>query len=472
MRSLAAMILLFVAGPCMAQADTLHVLTQDILLRLVLENHPAVRQAMLRSEMGEAAERSARGGFDPMAVARYREKRFEEVDYFNILDVGLRVPTWYGVELFGGYEDTRGLYLDPQNRTPGDGLVKAGAHLQLGQGLFIDRRRAELQRALALRDMVEAERIGMLNDILFEVLNDHMEWVAAWRRVNVATIAVGRADIRMQAVRGSFIGGDRPAIDTLEALLQVQDRQMRLQQAGVQFQNAGLVLSNHLWDQYMRPLEIGPNVVPDTLELNAPDTDPQLEALIAQAFEQHPLLLEFQGRLRQLEVDRRFRAEMIKPQLDLSYMFLSNAGVVQEEGDPRFSTRDRQWGLTFSMPLLLRRERGELAMAGLRVTEGELDIERLRLGIRTTIGRRYNELALMRQQVELGAAMVENYRALFQGETTRFEAGESSLFLVNQREVSFVDSRFSQVDLELRLRRAFFLLDRDAGVLWRNLMGE
>ncbi len=453
-----------------AQEGPVQVLTRAQVLQLVVDNHPAVRQAMLRSEIGAAAERSARGAFDPKAVAAYKEKRFEGTEYYHLLDAGLRIPTWYGVELFAGFEDSRGLYLDPQNRTPGDGLVKAGASVQLGQGLFIDRRRADLKRAQAYRDMVEAERVRMLNDLLYEVLSDHLEWVAAYRRLRVAELAVQRAEVRFQAVRGSHLGGDRAAIDTVEAMLQVQDRVMRSWQARTDLLNARLLLSNHLWDPYMRPLEIEAGMVPDTLELEAPVTLPGLEELVAHAMELHPRLLELQGRLQQLEVDRRIRQEMIKPQLDLNYTLLSNAGVVQDEGDPRFTVRDRQLGLAFSMPLLLRRERGELALADLHLTDAELEQDRLRLSIRNALGQRFNELALRQEQVELGASMVQNYRALFMGETSRFDAGESSLFLVNQREVAFIDSRFSQVDLELRQWRAYFLLERDAGVLWRNLV--
>ena len=112
-------------------------------------------------------------------------------------------------------------------------------------------------------------------------------------------------------------------------------------------------------------------------------------------------------------------------------------------------------------------------MAAIRVTEIELDMERAKQEIRTTIGRRNNDVALMRQQVRLGQEMVDNYRALYQGEYSKFLSGESSLFLVNQREVALIDGRLQQVEREARLRKAFFQLERDAGVLWQNyLAGE
>ncbi len=146
-----------------AQVPSSGTLTRETFVRLVLENHPMARQAALRNEFGDASVRGARGGFDPMAVASYTEKRYDGTDYFDLLDVGLKVPTWFGVELIGGFQDNSGVYLDPQNTTTGDGLVKAGAEVSIGQGLFIDQRRATLRKAQAYQRGTEAERQEMLN---------------------------------------------------------------------------------------------------------------------------------------------------------------------------------------------------------------------------------------------------------------------------------------------------------------------
>ncbi|MCB0813075.1 MAG: transporter, partial [Flavobacteriales bacterium] len=162
----------------------------------------------------------------------------------------------------------------------------------------------------------------------YEALADHVEWVAAYKQVIVAREAVDLAAVRFQAVRGSFIGGDVPAIDTLEAWLQVQDRQMRRQEAELGFRNASLSLSNHLWDEYLRPLEIARGVVPDTLDLLPPADTPVLDTLLARAMERHPKLLGVAAKVEQLDVDRQLRGEMLKPKLDLKYSLLGNAGAV------------------------------------------------------------------------------------------------------------------------------------------------
>ena len=458
------LLLLLMVAPLSAQVPV--VLTREAFVRLVLENHPMARQAALRPELGAMAVRSARGGFDPMATVDYDEKLYDDKTYFQLFDAGLKVPTWFGVELFAGFQENSGDLLDPQAFTPSDGLLKVGGQLSLGQGLFIDQRRATLRRSEAYLRATQAERIQMLNDLLLQALSDHTDWVAAYRALEVSNNAVTLATIRLDAIRGSWRGGDRAAIDTLEAYLQVQDRQMRQQQADLAFRNAGLRLSDHLWDADQRPLELQPNVVPEPTDLTSPLTFTLADTSIARAIDAHPLLAQASARIEQLDIDRRLRSEYLKPELDLKYQWLGDGGAANDAENVTLLGEGYQFGVGFKMPLFLRRERGELSLAKLRLTDANLGLERDRLRIRNRINARLNDIAVFGSQVQLGGEMVVNNERLLGGELQRFEAGESSLFLVNAREVPLIDARIRQVDLEARLRKSFFALDHEAGTLW------
>ena len=458
------LLLLLLVAPLSAQVPV--VLTREAFVRLVLENHPMARQAALRPELGAMAVRSARGGFDPMATVDYDEKLYDDKTYFQLFDAGLKVPTWFGVELFAGFQENSGDLLDPQAFTPSDGLLKVGGQLSLGQGLFIDQRRATLRRSEAYLRATQAERIQMLNDLLLQALSDHTDWVAAYRALEVSNNAVTLATIRLDAIRGSWRGGDRAALDTLEAYRQVQDRQMRQQQADLAFRNAGLRLSDHLWDADQRPLELQPNVVPEPTDLTSPLTFTLADTSIARAIDLHPLLAQTTARIEQLDIDRRLRGEYLKPELDLKYQWLGDGGAANNAENVTLLGEGYQFGVGFKMPLFLRRERGELSLAKLRLTDANLGLERDRLRIRNRINARLNDIAVFGSQVQLGGEMVVNNERLLSGELQRFDAGESSLFLVNAREVPLIDARIRQVDLEARLRKSFFALDHEAGTLW------
>lgn len=463
-RSLAVVALGFALS---AIAQVPPVLTREAFVRIVLDNHPMARQAALRPELGAASVRSARGGFDPLATANYDEKRFDEKNYFQLFDAGLKLPTWYGIDLFAGFQENTGDFLDPQNNTPNDGLLKVGGSISLGQGLFIDQRRATLRQAQAYQRATEAERTLLLNDLLLQALNDHTDWVAAYRALQVSDTAVALASIRLEAVRGSWRGGDRPAIDTLEAYIQFQDRQMRQQQAALNFRNTALRLSNHLWDDAERPLELTPVVRPDPTDLFSPAATLLNEPMIDEVIAVHPMLAQATARIDQLEVARRLRTEMLKPELDVKYHWLGDGGALRNEPGVDLLQQGHQFGVGFQVPLLLRRERGELALARLRLTDAGLGLERDRLRIRNRIRERINDINTFGDQVRLGADMVVNNERLLFGENQRFSAGESSLFLVNAREVPLIDTRIRQVELEARLRKAYFNLDHEAGTLWQ-----
>jgi outer membrane protein TolC len=450
----------------LATAQVPATLTREAFMRLVLEHHPMARQAALRNEMGDAAVRSARGGFDPVASASYDAKDFDEKNYYSLVQAGLKLPTWYGIDLLAGVEQGDGEFLNPQFTTPDDGLLKAGLKASLGQGLFIDERRAALRKAQAYQRATEGERRMLLNALLLQALSDHTDWVAAHAALRVSDDAVALAQIRLDAVRGSWRGGDRPAIDTLEAFLQFQDRQMRRQQAQLNVRNSALRLSNHLWDPSQRPLELQEAVQPDARDLISPASFLLPDTLLTSAIDGHPLLVQSLARIDQLEVDRRLRSEYLKPDLDVKYQWLGAASAIGASEGSRILGNGQMVGVGFSMPLLLRRERGELALARLRLSDAGLAVDRDRQMIRNRIRERANDITVLRQQADLGASMVQNNERLLNGENQRFAAGESSLFLVNAREVPLIDARIRQVELEARLRKAFFALDHEAGTLW------
>lgn len=242
---------------------------------------------------------------------------------------------------------------------------------------------------------------------------------------------------------------------------------MRQQQANLNFRNTGLRLSNHLWNAAQQPLELQSSVVPDPADLSSPATFQLPDTAIANAVANHPLLSQVGARIDQLEIDRRLRNEYLKPELDLKYEWLGNGGALNNEQGTTLLGDGYQFGVGFQVPLFLRRERGELTIAKLRLTDANLGLERDRLRIRNRINERVNDIAVFGDQVRLGADMVVNNERLLAGENQRFAAGESSLFLVNAREVPLIDARIRQVDLEARLRKAFFNLDHEAGTLWR-----
>ena len=71
-----------------------------------------------------------------------------------------------------------------------------------------------------------------------------------------------------------------------------------------------------------------------------------------------------------------------------------------------------------------------------------------------------NELKVLEQQTLLFSQLVKNYDALLTAEKRNFDAGESSLFLVNAREMALIDAQTKQIEIQAKFNKA------KAGVLW------
>jgi outer membrane protein TolC len=84
--------------------------------------------------------------------------------------------------------------------------------------------------------------------------------------------------------------------------------------------------------------------------------------------------------------------------------------------------------------------------------------------LRTKLETELNSWNLLNQQVRTLGENVKSLEALLTGETRRFEIGESSLFLVNAREVAVFDARVTLNELSSRLQIAYAKARFAAGV--------
>ena len=85
---------LLTAGRISAADDTLR-LTLPAVIRYVQENHPMLRQGNIVVNRGDVGLRLARGMFDPKLYLESSNKYYAGKDYYQLLDAGLKVPTWY-----------------------------------------------------------------------------------------------------------------------------------------------------------------------------------------------------------------------------------------------------------------------------------------------------------------------------------------------------------------------------------------
>ncbi|MCE7923631.1 MAG: TolC family protein [Haliscomenobacteraceae bacterium CHB4] len=433
--------------------------------RQILENHPTARQANLYRDQAAAALLRAKGGFDPKAYTDFSAKNFNDKNYFQHTEAGLKWPIWLGLELKGAYNYATGQYVNPENALPDDGQANFGFNWTLGQGLLIDERRAALRQARIGLEQGEAERAANLNNLLLDAAKAYWSWVAADNSLRIYSDALRQADLRNTAIRESFLQGERSAMDTLETFIQLQNRRLDVTFAQTELQNALLNLQVFLWNSDNQPL--APEQIPPSPTLLAGEfaslpVQNTLD-LAQQARLQHPELRLYDAKIRSLDVERRLKNEKRKPVLDLNYYLLGNGWqffpTAGTEGVGVLG-QDMKWGLNFSYPILNRKARGDLQVTEIKIAQTDFELRQKRQSVENKVRQYANDLNNFAAQIALYRDITANYRALLDAEIERFNFGESSIFLINTREQRWLDAQVKYLKLLSEYRKA------EAGLQW------
>lgn len=435
-------------------------LSYEQFLEWVRFYHPVARQADINLRFGDQELLMARGGFDPKLYGNYDNKDFNGIEYYDKREAGIVVPTMAGVELKGVFEQNSGTYLNRERTVPNNGLIAAGASVNLGQGLFIDQRRATLRQAEIYRELTQSERQLFLNDLFVETTESYWDWATAYQNMVILEESVELAQIRLEAVKESYRLGELPAIDTIEAYTQVLNRVYRFQSSQIDFINASQNLSTHLWDQDGEPMILVDTVYPQNVlePLELPYDEISLRTLV----NDHPVIRITDFELASLDVERRWKAEQLKPVVKVNYNFLTES--VGQFNESQFFENNYKWGFTVSTPLFLRKERGGLGLTKAKIDFKQNDRDLKFVQLQAKLEAEINGFQILGEQLNVFNANILGLERLLEGEQTRFRIGESSLFLINAREVSVLDGRLTLNDLAAKRKKAYAKMLNAAGI--------
>jgi outer membrane protein TolC len=413
----------------------------------VKKYHPLVRQSGLLLNRAEAELLTARGGFDPKIEVDYDQKDFKDKNYYSLLKSTFKIPTWYGIEIKAAFDNSEGLYVNPQNTTPNNGLTSIGISIPLGQGLFINKRMADVRMAKVQLQLSAAEQKMETTDVIYEASLAYFNWKRAFDEAELYKTYLEYAQKRYDGILRLIETGDKPAIDSVEAGILVKTRELSLKDAQLKLTKSRLELSNFLWIDNV-PVELEENITPEENVRNSVDAslNTNLQVNPSAALDSHPKIQSLQSKLSMLEIERRYKANMLLPEMNVSYNYLSEPAYFT---DYRF--QDYKIGLNFSFPLFLRKERGALQLAKLKIQDGQLDLELERVALKNKILTYSAEIESLNQQQLTAAELVKDYTVMLSSEEKLFSFGESSLFLINSRENNVVSSRLAEINTENRL---------------------
>ena len=430
-------------GVSFGQNKTLHI---DNTLDIVRKYHPIIKQSFLQNEMSKNELLATKSVFDPSFQMNTEEKTYDNKLYYRFNNTELKIPLRYGIDIKAGTENNIGERIDPSLTINNSAFV--GVSLEPFRGIMVDKRNSIVKQAKNFVELTKNEQLLVVNDLLLETTSAYWNWVNAYYINTILIRSVQNNKERYEVVKKSFFAGDRAAIDTTEAHTQLQTFEIMQNQAALDLQKARLELSNYFWTANGMPYELEEDILPlSNFELNKISNIElgKLEELVDKAIRTHPKIKMTNNKSAILDIEKRLKTIELFPSLKLNYNALENN---LSRISSNFNTSNNtKYGVTLTMPLFQRQARGELAKTKNKIDELDWNIKYITLEIENKVRGSFAEFYALKQQVKTNEGILNANKLLFDTENIKFQIGESSLFLINNRELKFIETEQKQIAL-------------------------
>lgn len=423
-------------------------------INVVKNYHPLALKYQLQNRLAEQEITRARGGFDPVLAGKLGEKNIDGTKYYEQKNVELGIPTWYGIDVHGSYN-----YLDGQKLNNSDtkgGLYQFGVTVPLAKNLLYDKKRAMLDQAKFGLKMTEAEQVVLTNELLLEAENTYWEWVQNYEIYKLRSEIVDINKDRLKLTRKTFEFGEKPAIDTIEALSQLQSFELQQRDAFLSFVKSTQQIQLYLWKDNQQFYKLSEMIYPSE-NLNEHLAYSDFEFLIndinSRQINMHRSILYYDQKQNILESERRLKWQSFLPKVDFTYNFFNKENYSADHL-PLFD-HNFQYGLKLEIPVFQREARANYQMAKIKLDQNQLDTNMKIRELDVKIETYKNEIQNYHTQIDLSRNNLLNYRKLLYAEETRYSNGESSLFLINSRENKVIEAQEKFISIRTKFLKSF-----------------
>jgi outer membrane protein TolC len=425
--------------------DTLQ-LGEAAFLKQVFLYHPAMRSMQLDVAKAEADVQSARAAFDPIWKTEYANKSFEGKPYYDYQHTAVewQLPPGVGVKVGG--ERNRGDFINPELSTPADGLAFAEIRLPIGDGLLRTPEQTRLQQARLLGDRSLRDLESFQRDFITYAAQVYWNWTAVDRelelRIRISRLSYQRYE---QTVR-RFEEGLATAMDTLEAYNSFIKRETERLNTENMYQDWYRIVGTMVWNEDVFDEFRDGRVIPDsnwtsvpnerTLDVMGEGRSPLL----------HPALESLDLDRRIADLDFRLSRERIKPDIDLTAKAISTPNTIN------LSNNSAVVGISAKIPIISRKERAAIQKARIKQEQVDLKLSMKERELMQKFDQFEQQLRLTQEMLVIAEQAAQNSARLLYLENRRLLFGESTIFLINRRESSYLDAELKLIDVRRKLR--------------------
>jgi HAE1 family hydrophobic/amphiphilic exporter-1 len=364
--------------------------------------------------------------------------------------------------------------------------------LQLTQPLLRDKgenpAKHQLELASINADVSQATALTGVSQTLSQVSDAYWDLVAAWRNVAIQEEALREAVAQQGSAVRLAKQGAAANVDAVESSSQVASFQgdvySSLQTVALlQNELKGLIVNDPA-DPIWRA-----NLVPTSSVLQLP-SEPSLDQLVATAMNQRPEVRQVADAQRQAALNLKFAKNQALPKVDLQLGYSSNGFAGQPTNSSALSsfgpaptippyligngtqslsnTFDNRFptynvGVLFSAPIGNHTGKADVAIAQqqqqIAAIQGNGLAARIQAEARNALQGYQSALALL-HSARIARQASEQ---VFASESRKFHNGESTTFLVLQRQVELAQNRGRELQAQTNLNKAVVELQRVSG---------
>lgn len=428
------------------QASFAHLSIEEVL-QSVNRHYPEILAARQNVRKAQGELISAWGAFDPSLQSQSRSLPMGGYQS-NALDSEISVPTLtQGLRFFAGYRIGQGNYpVYYQNYlTNSGGEYRAGLSLPLLRDRNIDKSRTELLNRKTLVH-VRNQEVGALKLMVYQqTIHQYWRWVQAGITLDIFQQLLHLAQTRQAALVKQAALGDLAKLSVIENQQIILQRQQMVVQAHMELDKAAIALSLFYRDKIGKPIIPAPNSLP---ALTMPQKQLISKTIMTAhaMLDKHPEVQRLGGLSKIATTEHHLARNELLPQLDTLAFTSKQYGT---GGYPLLIPEAAQIGVRFLFPLYQREAKGKLISTASDIRRLKIEqrfvyekllnqLGQLAVGLR----RLYKQHSLLRDELVMA-------KAVQRGEFKKFKSGDSSIFLVNQREQITTQTKLNLAQTEI-----------------------
>lgn len=443
----------------------------QMVLHSVVDHYPLILAAEQKNVIASAEKLSAQGAFDPVLSSQIISTPlggYQNFQTVNRLSVPLHLG---GADIFGGYRLGNGdfpIYRQGElTRTGGE--PELGFSLPLLRDFHIDKRRTVLKTAEVNRFIAKEKVRLIFQDTIAQAMQAYIDCLANKKRLIATKIMLDVAKERQQALEKQHALGDMAQVDVIENRQFIMQRKAALAMSEQALNQSLLNLSLFYRSDQGDPVVLSLKDLPADWPLMTHHHQEKSRVLQikSQMIDQYPevTILSFQQKVNDLE--RKLAHNQVMPDLRLQASLSQQLGV--KGFSPLMSQGVGNVELSLSFPLHMRAAKGRFQV--LNSQKKQLYQQHLYAKQEVTVAvnqslynwdKTWSVYQSLKKEWEYALAVER-------AEYKKFKAGDSSLFLVNQREKMTLEAQLSTIEAAQNYQKTVIGLNRFSAFAKKNV---